>query len=335
MYTLIGPDGRGVRSRSPGTLGGHRRNKGYGRLDCPAALRWIAKGHYVRHRVFFADEAIALAAGYRPCATCLPERYAAWKAGRMVVELRARGPFDSDHMLGFLGARAVPGVEVAEGRTYRRSLALAGGPATVELAFGRRAVTASFVVAERRDVHEAVRKVRRLLDLDADMAGVKRALGGLARERPGIRSVGAVDAEEIAVRTVVGQQVSVAGARTVLGRLAAEHGERIDGPDGIDRLFPRAEALVDADLPMPRARARAVRALPGVEVEELETVPGIGPWTAAYVRMRLGDPDVLLDTDLVVRRQLEGHDPDEWRPFRSYATHQLWAATVRRSPARS
>jgi methylated-DNA-[protein]-cysteine S-methyltransferase len=81
-WTLIGADGRPYESPTPGTLGGHRRSKGYGRLDCPAALRWIAKGHYVRHRVFFADEATAVAAGYRPCAVCMPDRYAEWKAGR-------------------------------------------------------------------------------------------------------------------------------------------------------------------------------------------------------------------------------------------------------------
>ena len=39
-----------------------------------------AKGHYVKQRVFFADEATAIAAGYRPCANCLPEEYAAWRA---------------------------------------------------------------------------------------------------------------------------------------------------------------------------------------------------------------------------------------------------------------
>jgi methylphosphotriester-DNA--protein-cysteine methyltransferase len=81
-YRLIGRDGREVVSETPGTLGGHRRTRVYGRLDCPGALRWIAKGHYTRHRVFFADEATALAAGYRPCARCLPEAYAAWKARR-------------------------------------------------------------------------------------------------------------------------------------------------------------------------------------------------------------------------------------------------------------
>jgi methylphosphotriester-DNA--protein-cysteine methyltransferase len=42
-------------------------------------LRWIAKGHYVKQRVFFADEATAITAGYRPCAGCLKDRYALWK----------------------------------------------------------------------------------------------------------------------------------------------------------------------------------------------------------------------------------------------------------------
>lgn len=79
-YELIGTDGRPHRSKTPGTLGGHRRNRIYGRLDCRGAQRWIAKGHYVKHRVFFADEATAIAAGYRPCAGCMPERYREWKA---------------------------------------------------------------------------------------------------------------------------------------------------------------------------------------------------------------------------------------------------------------
>jgi methylphosphotriester-DNA--protein-cysteine methyltransferase len=82
QYRLTGPDGREYLSATPGTLGGHRRTKGYGRLDCRVALGWIAKGHYVKHRVFFADEATAIAAGYRPCAVCLPEEYRAWKAAR-------------------------------------------------------------------------------------------------------------------------------------------------------------------------------------------------------------------------------------------------------------
>jgi methylphosphotriester-DNA--protein-cysteine methyltransferase len=78
-YELIGKDGKPYDSAAPGTLGGHRRSKVYGRLDCSGALRWIAKGHYVQHRVFFADEATAVAAGYRPCARCMPEEYRDWK----------------------------------------------------------------------------------------------------------------------------------------------------------------------------------------------------------------------------------------------------------------
>lgn len=77
-YTLVGADGRPYESPVPGTLGGHRRGRLYGRLDCPSALRAIAAGHYVRHRVFFADETTATSAGYRPCAVCLPEKYQAW-----------------------------------------------------------------------------------------------------------------------------------------------------------------------------------------------------------------------------------------------------------------
>ncbi len=78
-YTLTGADGRQYESDLPGTLGGHRRSKIYGRLDCRGALSWIARGHYVRHRVFFADEATAIAAGYRPCAGCMPAEYKRWK----------------------------------------------------------------------------------------------------------------------------------------------------------------------------------------------------------------------------------------------------------------
>jgi methylphosphotriester-DNA--protein-cysteine methyltransferase len=79
-YTLIGPDRRAQPSDTPGTLAGHRRTKIYGRLDCRAALRAISRGGYVSQRVFFVDERTAVAAGYRPCAICLPREYADWNA---------------------------------------------------------------------------------------------------------------------------------------------------------------------------------------------------------------------------------------------------------------
>lgn len=72
-------DGQSYESGTKGTLGGHRKLRLYGRLDCPSALRYVAAGTYAKSRVFFADEATAVAAGYRPCARCMPREYAAWK----------------------------------------------------------------------------------------------------------------------------------------------------------------------------------------------------------------------------------------------------------------
>lgn len=78
-YTLLRPDGP-YESDTPGTLGGNGKGRLYGRLDCPAALRALTQGDaYARHRVFFADEATAVACGYRPCGRCLPQEYRAWK----------------------------------------------------------------------------------------------------------------------------------------------------------------------------------------------------------------------------------------------------------------
>ena len=82
-YRLIGSDGRPCDSTTKGTLGGHKRSKIYGRLDCPGAQRAIARrSTYQKSRVFFADEATAIAAGYRPCAVCLRDAYRRWQEGK-------------------------------------------------------------------------------------------------------------------------------------------------------------------------------------------------------------------------------------------------------------
>jgi methylphosphotriester-DNA--protein-cysteine methyltransferase len=80
MWTLLGPDGQFYQSPVPGLFGGYRRGKLYGRMNCRSALSAIARGGYVKHRVFFLNESEAVAAGYRPCAVCMPAEYAAWKA---------------------------------------------------------------------------------------------------------------------------------------------------------------------------------------------------------------------------------------------------------------
>ncbi|MEO3854898.1 Ada metal-binding domain-containing protein [Acrocarpospora sp. B8E8] len=96
-YTLTGPNGRTFSSPVKGEWAGHHGSRIYGRLDCPAALRAVARGGYVKHRVFFADEATAIAAGYRPCGTCCKDRYAAWKAAHdrgIAGEARESGQHD-------------------------------------------------------------------------------------------------------------------------------------------------------------------------------------------------------------------------------------------------
>jgi len=83
-WTLVAPDGQPYRSPVPGTLGGHRGSRIYGRLDCPGALRAIARGGYIRQRVFFLDAPTAIAAGYRPCWLCLRAGYRQWQASREI-----------------------------------------------------------------------------------------------------------------------------------------------------------------------------------------------------------------------------------------------------------
>ncbi len=78
-YKLRDEFDREYQSDMPGTLGGHRKGKIFGRLDCPSALSWIARGHYTAQRVFFADREIAVKAGYRPCGHCMKDEYTAWK----------------------------------------------------------------------------------------------------------------------------------------------------------------------------------------------------------------------------------------------------------------
>lgn len=79
IYKLINSNGEEYTSTIPGTLGGNKRLKIYGRLDCSSANRWIAKGYYVKDRVFFLNKEDAIKAGYRPCAICMKEEYKEWK----------------------------------------------------------------------------------------------------------------------------------------------------------------------------------------------------------------------------------------------------------------
>lgn len=79
VYLLLDKNGEKYYSLTPGTIGGHKKLKIYGKLDCPSALRHIANGNYVKYRVFFADEDTAITAGFRPCGICMKENYKKWK----------------------------------------------------------------------------------------------------------------------------------------------------------------------------------------------------------------------------------------------------------------
>ena len=281
----------------------------------------------------------------------------------IVRSLPYKKPLDFDHMLTFLGRRAVPGVEEVVGGVYRRSLALPRGPAIVELSDGGDHVRCSAFIADARDVSDAEGRCRWIFDVDRDSQRIDDALRrvGLFRaivaRAPGKRVPGAGDGAELAVRAVLGQQVSVGAARTLASRLVATYGTRLDFPRGtVTHLFPTAATLARAGLEglgAPQARKDAIRTLasaiasgavelhPGADradaYRRLLAVPGVGPWTAGYVLMRaLRDPDVFLASDLGVRAALRragaAHDRDSLKrlaervgPWGSYATQYLWA----------
>ena len=286
--------------------------------------------------------------------------------GAITLRLPVRPPFDADGVLEFLGARAVPGVECWDGARYRRALRLPGGPAVVAIRATADGVVCTMWLTTMSDLQAAVQRCRRLFDLDADPTaidahlGADPALAALVAKRPGLRSPGAVDGTELLVRAVIGQQVSVAGARTVAGRLAAlvddAVGQSAAASGGhVVRMFPTATQvaeLPDDAFPMPRSRRDTLRAAcrtiadGGITIDigvdrddlarRLQQLRGIGPWTAAYVAMRvLGDPDVFMPTDLGVHHALVGLGLDAspraaaerasaWSPWRSYALHHLW-----------
>src|SRR2546430_2672330 len=84
-----------------------------------------------------------------------------------------RAPSAAAGILGFLAARAVPGVESAENGSFGRTLRLAHGPATIWLTPQDGHVRCDLRLADVRDLGSAVARTRRLLDLDADPEGIE------------------------------------------------------------------------------------------------------------------------------------------------------------------
>jgi AraC family transcriptional regulator of adaptative response / DNA-3-methyladenine glycosylase II len=287
------------------------------------------------------------------------------RAEAITLKLGYRPPLDWKRLSGFLASRGASGVECVQRARYARTAIIAGHRGwfraqplprqhalRVEISTGLVPVLAPLLA-----------RVRHLFDLDANPRIIEEhlcqdaRLGSMVRGQRGLRLPGAVDGFELAVRAVLGQQVTVAAASTLASRLAAAIGEPADSPiDGLTYFSPSAERVAEADvstlvaLGVTRKRAETIIGLarevahgrlvlePGAAVEEtlahLQSLPGIGPWTAEYVAMRaLGFPDAFPAGDLGLmkalglRREKETLAAAEsWRPWRSYAALHLWAS---------
>jgi AraC family transcriptional regulator of adaptative response / DNA-3-methyladenine glycosylase II len=282
--------------------------------------------------------------------------------GAIVLRLGVRPPFDGGALLAFFAHRAVCGVERCSSTSLTRSVSLPSGAAVVELEPQATQLVARLWLDDVRDLSAAVDACRRLFDVDADPEAIATVLGAdpllapLVRARPGLRVPGSVDAEEIALRAVLGQQVSVARATALASRLTEQLGVPLPLPrHGVDRTFPAAAAVAEADLEglgVTAERAATLRrlaqAIAAGEIDlstaadgaqtarRLLSIRGIGPWTATYIAMRgLRDPDAFPAGDLGLRRafaETGGGDAadtlvaraERWRPWRAYATAHLW-----------
>ncbi|CAN5631792.1 Ada metal-binding domain-containing protein [soil metagenome] len=277
-------------------------------------------------------------------------------ASTLTLRLPARAPFDGAGLMRFFADHAVPGLETGDDSRFERAVRLPGGIAHVALELdSASSVTCTARLASITDVATLVARVRRLLDLDADSVAVDQALSTdevlapLVAARPGVRLPGVLDADEALFRTLVGQQISVAAARTVLGTIPREL--------GTDGLFPTAAQIAERGHEVLRGPANRVATIigaagaiadgrlrldlgmPATDLQSaLTALPGIGPWTAGYLAMRiLGNPDILLSTDLVMlqsaaalglpatAKRLASH-AIRWAPWRSYAGLHLWRA---------
>lgn len=277
--------------------------------------------------------------------------------------LPARTPIDHEWMFGFLSGHAVRSIANGDSTSFSRSLLLAGGPARLHATCAttgderdRSGIHVTFELSGVGDLAEAIARTRRMFDLDADpdhiddTLGTDPVLGPLRRARPGVRVPGAVDGFEAAVHAVVGQQISVAAANTMMERIVHATTNEGDAESSADSIivFPDAETVAATDLSsigLTNRRQTTIHALAKAVADgridldaatdrastrgALLELPGIGPWTADVIAMRaLGDPDVLLGTDLVIARRLDGArsvNTNHWAPWRSYATCTLWA----------
>ncbi|MCC3733762.1 DNA-3-methyladenine glycosylase 2 [Rouxiella badensis] len=275
-------------------------------------------------------------------------------------------PYDWGWMTAFLGARALAGIEQfedqgPEGFSYKRTLAIKEEDLSVSgwLSWRPReslhAVELEVSPSLVPHIETVKRRVRNLLDLDADPQAIAQALGPLAEEAAGLRLPGCIDSFELAVHAILGQLVSVKMAATFCTRLARLCGETVDTPyEALTHLFPTPARV--AALEVDALRALGVQAkraaclinlaksiengelpLYGITdarqgMKQLLAMPGIGGWTASYIAMRAwGERDLFLHSDYLIKQRFPNMTPgtinryaEIWKPWRSYATLLIW-----------
>ena len=281
-----------------------------------------------------------------------------------VLRLPYVPPYDFDALLGFFARRAIPGVEQIDAESYSRRFALDGaiGSLRVSRIADDDALALTIDFPSAAQVPDICARVRRMFDVDADIAAIHAQLGrkaplrALVRRHPGQRLPGGWDGFEVALRAVLGQQITVAAARTLASRLVQRFGTQANLPRGETfHLFPPPRDLVDADLGaigLTRARAQTLRSMaqalcedrvdfrPDQNLEEFVEkwvqLPGIGAWTAHYIAMRaLCHADAFPAADLVLRKAVSRDGvpvplkqlramAEAWRPWRAYAVLHLW-----------
>jgi AraC family transcriptional regulator, regulatory protein of adaptative response / DNA-3-methyladenine glycosylase II len=213
------------------------------------------------------------------------------------LRLACREPSGGESLLGFLAARAIPGVEqVADGR-YTRTIRTSAGAGVIELTpgpSGSRQVLLRVRLTGLGGVGQVVSRCRQLFDLDADPAAISSVLASddilapLVRKRPGLRIPGAYDGFELAVRAVLGQQVSVAAARTFAARLAAQHGTPLGAPDELSAAGAHAVAAGTRAVAPDRGTSPAMPGMlfPGPDQLAGADLSGLGLTTSRQATLR-------------------------------------------------
>ena len=291
--------------------------------------------------------------------------------GGLLLRLPFHGPLDWARMVAYFAARAIPGVEHVEGDVYRRTIVVGGDPGVLELfRGGDDHLLLRAHLPHWKELIHLVERARRIAGLDLDLdepagrLGRDPIIGPLLRAQPGVRVPGTWDPYETGVRAIIGQQVTVAGANTIAGRLVERLGTPVPGLRqlGLTHTFPSPATLAEADLAgvgLTRARADAIRgfaravadgalrldrsvSLDGL-IASLTAIDGLGPWTANYLALRLGERDACPTGDRGLQRALAGHArrsatgfaelAERWRPWRALAATHLWLADPAARPA--